>query len=71
LFISSNLLELRMDFGNKKNVNKIYCEKCDSIFASREKFEKHFDTHSSSISSESCPLDTITQKFFNLFRKEN
>lgn len=52
----------------KKNVNKIYCEKCDSVFESREKFEKHFEKHSS-VSCESCPLDVFVDKITKLFRR--
>jgi len=54
---------------SRENINKIYCEKCDSVFDSRKKFEKHFDIHSSVVSCESCPLDTAIQKLVNLFRR--
>lgn len=53
----------------KSNVNKIYCEKCDSVFDSREKFEKHIEKHSA-VSCESCPLDMAVQKFVNLFKRK-
>ncbi len=56
--------------NSKKNINKIYCEKCDAIFESREKFEKHFDNHSS-VSWESCPLDVVVDKITKFFRKKN
>ena len=52
---------------SKKIVNKIYCEKCNSIYDSREKYEKHLDNHSG-VSCESCPLDVAVQKFVNLFK---
>lgn len=54
----------------KNNVTKIYCERCDSIFESREKFEKHFDTHSSVV-SETCPIDTALSKFAGLFKRKS
>ncbi len=57
--------------SKKQNVNKIYCEKCDSVFDSREKFEKHFEKHSSSVSCESCPLDMAISTLVNLFRRKN
>ena len=56
-------------FTKKPNASKIYCEKCDVVFESREKYETHLDGHSSSIICESCPLDTIIQKFTGLFKK--
>jgi hypothetical protein len=31
------------------NNSKIYCERCDLILESREKFNKHLSTHSSTI----------------------
>ena len=55
---------------SKNNVTKIYCEKCDSIFESREKFEKHFDAHSSA-ASETCPIDTALSKFAGLFKRKS
>jgi len=56
-------------FRNK--VAKVYCEKCDLIFESREKFDAHFDRHSSSVACEVCPIDTAIAKFVNLFRRKS
>jgi len=50
---------------------KVYCQKCDLIFDSREKFEKHLDTHSSNIACEICPIDTAVAKFLNLFKRKS
>ena len=55
----------------RNNVNKIYCEKCDLIFNSRIKYEKHFDSHSSKVTCETCPIDTVIAKFVNIFRKKS
>jgi len=55
----------------KHNVSKVYCAKCDLIFNSREKFEKHFDGHSSGVTGEACPVDTVIGKFVNLFRRKS
>ncbi len=52
------------------NVSKVYCEKCDTVFDTKEKFQKHFDAHNTDGSSESCPLDTITQKLMKLFKRD-
>ena len=60
-----------MDENLKKNVTKVYCEKCDLVFESREKFENHFDSHSSSVACEVCPIDTAIEKFVNLFRRNS
>ena len=54
----------------KNNVTKIYCEKCDSIFDSRQKFEKHLDDHTG-VSCESCPIDTAISKLTGLFRRKS
>ncbi|MEO2220188.1 MAG: hypothetical protein ABGW55_01345 [Nitrosopumilus sp.] len=51
------------------NNTKIYCEKCDLILKSREKFNKHLTTHSSTIPCDVCPIDTIIGKFVNLLRR--
>lgn len=53
------------------NVRKVYCDKCDLIFESREKFEKHFDRHSSNVACEVCPIDTALSKFANLFKRKS
>lgn len=50
---------------------KVYCEKCDLIFGSREKFEKHLESHSLSIYCETCPIDTAISKFTNLFKRKS
>ena len=52
-------------------MNKVYCEKCDLVFESRERFEKHLDAHSSNISCEMCPIDTAISKFVNLFKRKS
>lgn len=55
------------EFG-KKNIKKIYCEKCDIILNSRKEFNKHLENHEQ-IKCEECPLDTIVSKFLKLFRR--
>ena len=57
-----------MEKPSKNNVIKVYCEQCDLVFDSREKFEKHFDRHSSNVSCDTCPIDTAIEKFVNLFK---
>jgi hypothetical protein len=54
----------------KNNVFKIYCEKCDLVLESREKFDKHLESHSSSVACEVCPIDTAIAKFVNLFKRK-
>tara|TARA_B110000438_G_scaffold217278_1_gene209952 strand:- start:230 stop:427 length:198 start_codon:yes stop_codon:yes gene_type:complete len=56
-------------FSNSNNP-KIYCEKCDLILSSREKFLKHIDTHSSTIPCDVCPIDTIIGKLLNIFKRK-
>ena len=60
-----------MEKQTRKNVTKIYCEKCDLIFTSRNEFDKHFVRHSSNITCETCPVDTVIEKFVNLFRRNH
>ncbi len=56
---------------SKSNVVKVYCEKCDLVFESRAKFENHFDRHSSNIACDVCPIDTVIEKFVNLFKRKS
>ncbi len=60
-----------MEKSRRHNVTKVYCSKCDLVFETREKFEKHFDSHSSAISCEECPIDTAISKFVSLFRRNS
>ncbi|MFB5630464.1 MAG: hypothetical protein ACE5RN_02635 [Nitrosopumilaceae archaeon] len=53
---------------SRENISKIYCEKCDKIFDSKEKYEQHFVTHSSNTSCESCPIDMILEKIIGFFK---
>jgi len=53
------------------NNSKIYCERCNLILKSREKFNKHLSTHSSTIPCDVCPIDIIIDKFVNMFRKKS
>jgi hypothetical protein len=56
---------------SKNNVTKVYCVTCDLIFESREKFEKHLDSHSSKVVCEVCPIDTVIAKFVNMFKRNS
>ena len=58
-----------MKKSSNSNPTKVYCEKCDLILISREKFLKHLETHSSTIPCDVCPIDTVIDKFVNLFKK--
>lgn len=55
--------------SSKSNVSKIYCEKCNTVFASKQQFDKHCLKHSSGISAQSCPIDTVLGKILGLFKK--
>ncbi len=55
--------------SSKENVSKIYCEKCDEVFNSKQKYEDHLSKHSSGISCESCPIDSVLGKIIGLFKK--
>jgi len=65
------LPKLIVEKPSKNNVTKVYCVKCDLIFESREKFEKHFDRHSSNVTCEVCPIDTVVSKFVNMFKRRS
>ena len=58
-----------MDKTPKENVTKIYCEKCNSVFESKEKYDAHYSKHSSSVSCESCPIDMVWEKILKLFKR--
>ena len=60
-----------MNKPSKNNVTKVYCVTCDLIFESREKFEKHLDSHSSKVVCEVCPIDTVIAKFLNMFKRNS
>ncbi len=60
-----------MEKYSKNNVTKVYCTRCDLIFESREKFEKHLERHSSNIPREVCPIDTVLSKFASLFKRKS
>jgi hypothetical protein len=55
----------------RENVSKIYCEKCDEIFDSKQKYETHTSKHSSDTSCESCPIDMILEKIIGFFKRKN
>ena len=55
-------------YSNSDSV-KVYCEKCDLILNSREKFLKHLETHSLTIPCDICPIDTIIEKFTNFVKR--
>ena len=55
--------------SNKASVSKIYCEKCNEVFNSKQQYDKHSSSHSSGVSSQSCPLDTVLGKIVGLFKK--
>ncbi|MCV0431651.1 hypothetical protein [Nitrosopumilus sp.] len=60
-----------MKKSSENHTTKVYCEKCDLVLESREKFEKHLDGHSSSVTCEVCPIDTAIAKFVNLFKRKS
>ena len=57
--------------STRENVSKIYCEKCDEIFDSREKYESHTSKHKSDVSCESCPIDMVIDKIIGFFKRKN
>jgi phage terminase small subunit len=50
---------------------KVYCEKCDLILNSRQKYLKHLDSHSSTIPCDVCPIDTVVEKLINFFTRKS
>ena len=59
-----------MEKSEKKTaVSKIYCEKCDTVFDSKKKFDEH-QHENFQVSGEACPLDSAIQKFANLFKRK-
>ena len=58
------------DSSDSHDISKVYCEKCDGVFTSQKKYEKHLDEHAG-VSCESCPLDVIVEKLAKFFRKKS
>lgn len=56
---------------NRRKVSKIYCEKCNTVFGSKDEYEKHFDRHFLIATSEECPLDTLMGKLLRAFRRKH
>ena len=56
---------------SNSNTTKVYCEKCDLVLNSREKYLKHLETHSSTIPCDVCPIDTVIGKFVNLLKRKS
>lgn len=54
---------------NRENITKIYCEKCDEVFDSKQKYEKHSSRHSTRVYYEPCPIDTVLGKIISFFRR--
>ena len=48
---------------------KVYCERCDSVFGSREKFERHMDSVHSGTTCEVCAIDAAISKILGFFKK--
>lgn len=59
-----------MENKKKQNISKVYCSKCDLIFDSRQKFEKHLERHTSNYTCETCPIDVMIGKFVGIFRRK-
>ena len=57
------------DIAKKDDISKIYCEKCDTIFDSKKKYQAHSSKHSSGVLCDSCPIDIAVEKIVNLFRR--
>lgn len=60
-----------MEKTSNHKVTKVYCEKCDLVFDSRDRFEKHLRNHSSNLTCETCPIDTAIAKFTSLFKRKS
>ena len=59
----------RGDDGQAGDASKVYCEDCDAVFDSRERYETHLGQHGAGGHCESCPLDVAFEKLRRLFRK--
>ena len=48
---------------------KVYCEKCDSLFDSREKFDKHVASAHDQTGCDVCVIDAALSKITGFFKK--
>lgn len=59
--------------GEGGGVSKVYCDRCDAVFDSRSKYERHLERHSggggSSAPCDECPLDTAISRVLGLFKR--
>ncbi len=57
------------DSTKKETASKIYCEKCETVFDSKKKYDAHYSKHDSNVYCESCPIDVAVSKIVNLFKR--
>ena len=57
------------DSKKEETNSKIYCEKCNTVFISKKKYEEHYSKHDSNVYCESCPIDVAVSKIVNLFKR--
>jgi len=59
------------EYSKRTKVSKVFCEKCNCVFDSKEKFDEHIVQHSpSAICCESCPIDMAIEKIKSFFKKD-
>lgn len=47
---------------------KVYCERCDEVFAGRAEFARHLESHSGA-HAEACPIDTALSRLASVLRR--
>lgn len=50
---------------------KVYCERCNEVFSSQEKYRKHLDTVHSGMSCDTCIIDLAINKIIGLFKRDS
>ena len=50
-------------------MTKVYCEKCNDVFGSREKFDRHVESVHGESGCDVCIIDAALSKIAGFFKK--
>ena len=50
-------------------MSKVYCERCNSVFGSREKFDRHMESAHSQAGCDVCVIDAALSKIAGFFKR--
>lgn len=53
--------------GSEHTREKIYCDKCDRVFDSKDEYSRHVERHAGG--GESCPIDSAISRILGVFKR--